>query len=418
MKGLNDYIQTWDGLLALVVDGITEGAHLDFKRDAYSDPRKPPKNQEEDREELRRDAASFANNEGGVLLIGVEEKTGRAGSVPGIERPLEQENFVRDVLSRFIEPPLTSLRVRTIFDPQDSTRGVVVVQLGQAEPGLPHAVQSKSDGPLDFWIRTDKSKRRMMYLQVRANFRIGDTTITQQSVDALALSEIHKIGYTLREARDDDKRSLELLEELRFYVAERRYGDQVQAEVMEAVGEAVDYPRAGISAQVAQTAVDIIQTALPYFHRHALSPRKVTKEERHLLQLAESYGHALAYDGAKYLKDLRIISIGARLMSRLLRISHLNRLDDLKKTLLDQFKIVREIAEERDLHDAVQVLDYLRDYAFEKPEGPYVQEPEGLQWAIFGRGSPDAQPLSKKSSSRKKSSTASRPSRASRPRSK
>ncbi|QSQ25186.1 ATP-binding protein [Pyxidicoccus parkwayensis] len=420
MQELRKYIQDWDGLMALVVDGITEGAHLDFKRDAYSDPRKPQKNQDEDREELRRDAASFANNGGGVLLIGVDEDAqGRAGSIAGIPRPLEHESFVREVLSRFIEPPLTSLQVQTIFAPQDSTRGVVVVQIGEAEPGLPHAVQGKGDGPLDFWIRTDKSKRRMMYLQVRASFRIGDTTITQQSVDALAISEIHKIGYALDDAREEDEsRSLELLEELRFYVSENRYGYKVQAEVIEAAGQALHYPRAGISAQVAEEAVNIIKAALPSFHMQVPSRRKITEEDLRLLQLAEMYGHALAYDGAKYLKDLSIISIGSRLMSKLLRISHLNGFDGIKESLLDEFERIREIAAERNLGDAVKVLDYLRDSAFEKAEGPYVPEPKGLEWAIFGWRKLRVQPPSKPRSLRKPKSPQASSSRTSRPRSK
>ncbi|WNG28764.1 hypothetical protein F0U62_35770 [Cystobacter fuscus] len=55
MKDLNK-IDNWDGLLALVTKGLTEGSHLDFKRDAYWDQRKPPDKRDRDKEELRRDA--------------------------------------------------------------------------------------------------------------------------------------------------------------------------------------------------------------------------------------------------------------------------------------------------------------------------------------------------------------------------
>ncbi|WP_076606156.1 AlbA family DNA-binding domain-containing protein [Cystobacter fuscus] len=92
MKDLNK-IDTWDGLLALVIKGLTEGPHLDFKRDAYWDQRKPPDKRDRDKEELRRDATSFANNGGGILFIGVDEDSqqGRAVSVLGIEEAVKNE---------------------------------------------------------------------------------------------------------------------------------------------------------------------------------------------------------------------------------------------------------------------------------------------------------------------------------------
>ncbi len=394
MESSNDDYDTWEGLLELVADGVTESTHLDFKRDAYANPQKPKEKQEEDKDELRRDATALANSGGGVLLIGVEEDAnGRAGAVPGIPQPLKQESWARDVLSRFVEPPFTrsALEVRTLFDPQDETRGVVIVRVSGCEPGLPYAVEGKGDVPLDFWIRADKSKRRMPYLQLRASFRGDITDVTSQSLDAQAISEVRKLGHSLKVARGDLSKSVELLEQLRFYAVEHGHGysDRVRSEVMQAAGEALHHSRAGISPIVARLAIDIIDEALPFFHMRYPSGREVLETERDLLRQAAAYGWELAYDGAKYLKDLRIISPGSHLLGIILRIAYLNGLDDLQDQILDELRTLREISEERGLLDAVRVLDYQRDQGLEDPDGPGIDIPKGLGWAILGHEGPD-----------------------------
>jgi hypothetical protein len=392
MKPLDDYIRTWSGLLELVSDGVTESTGLDFKRAAYADARKPEGKREEDKDELRRDATAFANSGGGVLLIGVaEDAQGRAGSVPGIEEAAAQESFVREVLNRFIEPPfaMSAIKVSTVFNPQQANSGVVVVQIAACEQGLPHAVHGKGgDAPLDFWIRTDKSKRRMTYLQLRAMFRADAGGLIQQSIDAQAISEIRKLGYSLAASSSEIETTRSLLDKLRFYIEDRGYGHGVRLEVVGAASEALGHIRYGICAQVAEEVVNIIERALPSISHRYRSARKLTKADKDLLRAASSAGWDLAYDGVKYLSALPIIGMGSKLMGIALKLSHLNALEDLEKSIVDELKRLREMAEANGLSDAVRVLDYQRDQAFEHPDGPLADLPRDLEWAILGRAEP------------------------------
>jgi hypothetical protein len=392
MKPLDEYIGTWSGLLELVSDEVAESADLDFKRDAYADARKPLEKREEDKDELRRDAAAFANSGGGVLLIGVaEDAQGRVGSVPGIEAAAAHENFVREVLSRFIEPPfaMSAIKVSTVFNPQQASRGGVVVEIAACEQGLPHAVHGRGgNDPLDFWIRTDKSKRRMTYLQLRAMFRSDAGGLVQQSIDAQAIAEIHKIGYSLAASSEEPETALGSLDKLRFYTEERGYGHSVRMEVIRAAREALGPIRYGICAQVAEEVVDIIERALPYMSRRYRSGRELTKADKDLLQAVSSTGWDLAYDGVKYLRALPIVGMGSKLMGTALKLSHLNNVGDLKARIIEDLERLREMAEVSGFSDAVRVLDYQRDQAFEDPDGPLADLPLALDWAILGRAEP------------------------------
>ncbi|MFL5356278.1 helix-turn-helix domain-containing protein [Archangium sp.] len=392
MKKLYEYAETWDGLLALVTDGVTEGPHLDFKRDAYSDSRKPLEKREADKEELRRDATAFANGGGGRLLIGVaEDAQGRACSVPGIENAAAHENNMRDVLSRSIDPPFTksALRVRTVFDPQNATRGVVVVEIGESKVGFPHAVQGKSDAPLDFWIRTDKSKRRMTYLQVRASFQADEELAAQQRLDSMALVEIRKIKYAIRSASWDFGKMVSLLEPLRIYVADLNFGPPVHSEVIAAAGEVLSVPRAGLTPEAARAAVDIINEALPVYSLVGRAPEPPSPDDVALFRQASDYGWGLVYDGVKYLNSLPVISTGARLLGRLLRYCHLNEVTEVKDEVLEHFERARQVAKERRREHAIKVLDFFQHDALDDREGPPVPMPDGLEWVILGRDAPN-----------------------------
>ena len=78
-----------DDLQKLVRRG--EGLHLEFKRKvAYPD-------------KVIREMIAFANTEGGVLLIGVDDD----GSIPGIKYPEEEVMLLRQSLQRYCRPSVS-----------------------------------------------------------------------------------------------------------------------------------------------------------------------------------------------------------------------------------------------------------------------------------------------------------------------
>jgi hypothetical protein len=193
MTSLADYFKNWAALGLLVQDQVPESVHLDFKRAPYAGATKADEKRHTDKEELRRDAAAFSNSHGGWIVIGVEEdEHGRAGNIVGIDSPGAQETFVRDVLSRSVEPAFEkdALKVTTINDPANPSRGVVVVQVNACDPGFPRAVLI--DERMEFWIRSDKSKRRMTYSQLRDDFLEGAKISAQVRQKLSAREELWK----------------------------------------------------------------------------------------------------------------------------------------------------------------------------------------------------------------------------------
>ena len=88
-----------------------EGKTVDYKRDAYG-------NRDEDKKELLKDTSSFANTQGGDILIGVDEDKGVPTGIPGVTVPdidkekLRLEEIIRRGLDPRIEFACTTSRPR------------------------------------------------------------------------------------------------------------------------------------------------------------------------------------------------------------------------------------------------------------------------------------------------------------------
>jgi len=159
----------------------------------------------------------------------------------------------------------------------------------------------------------------MTYLQLRSIFRSDAGGLIQQSIDAQAISEIHKLGYSLTISLEKPETTLDLLDKLEFYTEERGYGHGVRMEIMYAAREALGSIRFGICAQAAVKVVNIIEGALPYMPRRSRVGRQLTQTDEDLLQSMDSTGWDLAHDGVKYLRALPIIGMGSKLMGTALR---------------------------------------------------------------------------------------------------
>jgi len=121
----------WDSIQKLVKNGIAEAVDIDFKRDPYGGA-------DSDKKELAKDIAAFANTNGGLLLIGIDETGGAATGIESFTNTDETVNKVRQVVASLVAP-LPQFETKTIPDPDDESSGVVAI-IVQKSAYAPHAV--------------------------------------------------------------------------------------------------------------------------------------------------------------------------------------------------------------------------------------------------------------------------------------
>jgi hypothetical protein len=145
-----------DDLRRLQTSGVPEGIRIDYKRDNYAENK-----------EFLRDISSFANSQGGYLLIGVEEKGGVISAIPGIpssdaDREIQRyENLVRDGL----EPRIIGIQMRQIAA-SDTTCVLALAVPKSLNP--PHRVSSQ--GSNKFYVRNSNGKHEASVEELRHLF--------------------------------------------------------------------------------------------------------------------------------------------------------------------------------------------------------------------------------------------------------
>ena len=127
-----------------------EGAKVEFKRDDL----RP--------EQLAREIVSFANMNGGTILVGVEDD----GSVSGLQRANWQQWLMDTVVARFVVPRLVP-DYEEVATP-DGTLAVITVGMGAAKP---YAVQQRDR--LDYFLRLGNTCQRATREQMARLFQIG-----------------------------------------------------------------------------------------------------------------------------------------------------------------------------------------------------------------------------------------------------
>lgn len=127
-----------------------EGAKVEFKRDELR------------AEQLAREIVSFANMNGGTILVGVEDD----GSVSGIKRADWQRWLMDTVIARHVVPRLVPdyEEVRT----EQGVVAVLVIPIGAAKP---YAVQRQDR--LDYYMRVGNTCQRATREQMARLFQIG-----------------------------------------------------------------------------------------------------------------------------------------------------------------------------------------------------------------------------------------------------
>ena len=157
--------------LQLLVDNeVQEGKSIEFKRELYRLDSATDKVKQH--EELLKDVSSFANAEGGDLLIGVDAENGIAKSVCGFNCPNPDglKLQINELVQTWVEPRLTCAihSVKT-----EDNKWVLIIRLQRSLLAPHRVVYQRRFG--DFWSRNSAGAYRMDTSELRRSFTLSET---------------------------------------------------------------------------------------------------------------------------------------------------------------------------------------------------------------------------------------------------
>lgn len=169
-------IGDWDAVVAAARGGLLdECLRVELKEDLG--PSSPATNTE-----LAKDLAALSQH-GGLLIVGIRDKAGRAGEVVGAEtRGLADR--ITSVAQRRVSPPLRVM-TRVVAGPDGPHHGCVLVHV-PASPSAPHMVDHR------YWGRTDIGKVQLDDVDVAA------LMARRRTADADLLAQLRRLEPTVQ----------------------------------------------------------------------------------------------------------------------------------------------------------------------------------------------------------------------------
>lgn len=147
---------------ALVTERTEESRHLDFKREL------PQQWTDEKKRELCADVSSFANTGGGYLFFGVDENSGVASAVPGLQEDIDIDKSIvqlEQIIRTGIDPRLGG--IVTYHIPTSKGKGVIAVHVPRSWRA-PHLV--KHGDSFRMYARTSRGKQPLDAQEIRRTF--------------------------------------------------------------------------------------------------------------------------------------------------------------------------------------------------------------------------------------------------------
>ena len=157
------------------------------------------------RDSLADELAAFANGRGGVLVLGVEDKTWEVVGIP-VERLDSVVDFVRHVCLDSIEPPIESFVLELLLLPSTTGEELPVVKVEVPRSLFVHR------SPGGYLLRTADSKRLMSSEHLARLFQQRSQTrlirFDEQIVSTARLDDlVPELWERFRASRSDDDRS-------------------------------------------------------------------------------------------------------------------------------------------------------------------------------------------------------------------
>ncbi|MBI5481427.1 MAG: putative DNA binding domain-containing protein [Deltaproteobacteria bacterium] len=159
--GANPTDVTAEHVDRLVADAVEENFDLDFKETLYG-------TSDADRRALAADVAAFANASGGVVLLGIQEKDGRASASRPVSLTEVEERRMLQIVGALVFPK-PSWTVRRVALAADPTRGYYLCIVERSRMA-PHAVFVDGTS-LRYPVRDQKNMRYLAEYEVAERYR-------------------------------------------------------------------------------------------------------------------------------------------------------------------------------------------------------------------------------------------------------
>lgn len=156
---------TWDAIAHLVARKAPEDQSLDFKRDMYvldkaiATDALPDKEKDivdariaKDRHELCKDVSALANSAGGLIVIGVAERSGRAEKIIPVALKDSRRLLIRDTIFSQVTPLLPGVEVGHLPSPDSPAEGLVLIFVPSSSDS-PHAVVERNSHRHTWYVR-------------------------------------------------------------------------------------------------------------------------------------------------------------------------------------------------------------------------------------------------------------------------
>jgi len=202
-----------------------------------------------------------------------------------------------------------------------------------------------------------------------------DEEMHEALLEALACHEIRKIRSCLNET-EWNKRIL-LLKEL-FPYTTFSYGYRVRAEILYTLNVLSGRTRIGMPGKVASMIENLAFSAMPIISLVLRSIKPISDDEKRLLESGIELGFSISYDGIKYLRKLKIVAAGARILFVILRYAKLNDIQDIKDEVIEEFSRLIDLGTEKNFEDAVRWLQFERDDALALDGDPLPSLPQDI----------------------------------------
>ena len=169
-------------------DDYIENQYIDYKEIfSFWDEELPKEQRKQEIIEFKKDVCSFANAEGGYIIVGISDKNGLPDEIIGIDvRGGNKDKFERDIKEKLanIQPKIPSVKVH--FVELENGKYIVIIEI-IVDSFAPYVYNSGND-TFDFVCRYGNGKRRMSYNQVMRMF--NQSLIMKKEIEAFRQSRV------------------------------------------------------------------------------------------------------------------------------------------------------------------------------------------------------------------------------------
>jgi hypothetical protein len=210
---------------------------------------------------------------------------------------------------------------------------------------------------------TIRKYRALLQSRIATQRRVRDAverrarSVFHESLDALVVLDVQKVRGRSDGEWESEQRAVA---EISSYP--ETIGFEARRAILDYLAHLASDTRHDMPQLVAQMIRRCTIEMLQLHYLYGRRGKRTTREDLILLELGIEIGRDMAYDGALYLHNLRIVDEGCEILWRLLSYSKIHRLKSLRTAVLDGFETVLDGATRSENAAAVSLVETARRY--------------------------------------------------------